>query len=304
MYSFQRILIGLDLTEMDENLFRFASVFLRHLDVETVYLVHVARNLELPEDLLDKYPDLMAPLDESITGSIKSKAKDHFKGAKFEIKVEVKEGHPVDTIMRWTDIKNIDLMIMGRKKELKGSGVIPGKLVNISNCSILFVPENPPKSIKKIMVPVDFSKNAAHALTHGYNISTKSQAEIVVQNTYSVPSGYHKTGKSFDEFADIMKDHAQKDFEKFLKENDIEKGRIKCLLTLEKEYDTAKTTYLAAKKEKADLLIMGSKGRTKAASFLLGSKSDKMTRQADDIPLLVVKNKRDNMDFFKALLKV
>jgi nucleotide-binding universal stress UspA family protein len=60
----------------------------------------------------------------------------------------------------------------------------------------------------------------------------------------------------------------------------------------------------AAKSSRADLLIMGSRGRSKASAMLMGSVADGLVRINREIPLLVVKNKNENLDFFDALLKL
>ena len=52
------------------------------------------------------------------------------------------------------------------------------------------------------------------------------------------------------------------------------------------------------------MLLVGSQGRTAAASLLLGSVSEKMLHYENHIPLLVVKEKGGNLGFFEALFKL
>ena len=64
------ILVALDLTEIDETLLKYTSMFINHFHVDTVYFIHIAKSLEIPEDLLEQYPDLIAPMDEAIEKQI------------------------------------------------------------------------------------------------------------------------------------------------------------------------------------------------------------------------------------------
>jgi nucleotide-binding universal stress UspA family protein len=304
MYQFKRVLVGLDLTEMDEILLKYASHLVKLLEVEKIYFIHVARSLQLPADVKEKFPDLLAPVDEVIEHRVKEEIRTYFGEPEgCEVKIEVKEGNPMDKILRCTDIKDIDLMVMGRKRELTGSGVLPGKLSKVAHCSIMFVPEDSPMSISKILVPVDFSGQSFKALQNGMLLAEQTGAELLLQNSYEVPTGYHKTGKSFDEFAEIMKKNAEKDFNSFLMRNKVAQD-LPCIFTLDKNDNPAAAAYQVAHDMRCDLIIVGSRGRTELASILLGSMAEKMSRYDSEIPLLIVKNKKENMGFLEAILRL
>ena len=49
---------------------------------------------------------------------------------------------------------------------------------------------------------------------------------------------------------------------------------------------------------------MGSKGRTASASILLGSVAEKLVQANNEIPMLILKKKGENMGFFEALFKI
>jgi nucleotide-binding universal stress UspA family protein len=304
MYHFKRVLVGLDLTEMDEVLLKYAAQLVKFLQLEKIYFIHVAKTLELPVDIKERFPDLLAPADEVIEHRVREEVKEFFGDhPACEVKIEVKEGNPMDRILRWTDIKHIDLMVMGRKRELTGSGVLPGKLSKVAHCSVLFVPEDSPMNISKILVPVDFSGQSYKALQSGLMLGAQTGAEILVQNSYQVPTGYHKTGKSFDEFAEIMKKNAEKDFDNFLKLHEVS-HKLSCVFTLDKHDNPAAAAYQVAHDMKCNLIIVGSRGRTELASILLGSMAEKMSRYDSEIPLLIVKNKKENMGFLEAILRL
>jgi len=69
---------------------------------------------------------------------------------------------------------------------------------------------------KKIMVPTDFSDHTEMIYEFSERICKDLHAELIPVHIYQVPHGYSKTGKTFEEFSEIMKENANKDFKKFL----------------------------------------------------------------------------------------
>ena len=55
---------------------------------------------------------------------------------------------------------------------------------------------------------------------------------------------------------------------------------------------------------KTDLLIVGSRGRSRSAAVLLGSVAEKLVNSNHDIPMLVMKEKGENMGFLEALFRI
>lgn len=305
MNSFKRILVGLDLTEMDKTLIQYTSMLTAVLDVDAIYFMHIAPSLELPDDIVQKYPDLLAPLDESLEKGIRNRVDQYFENDRsVDYQILVKEGNAADQILRWSGIKEIDLILMGRKRTLKGSGILPGKLAKIAHCSLFMVPEFSVPKISKIMVPVDFSKKSAMALAVGMDIRGVFGAELVIQNTYRVPVGYHASGKTYEEFANIMKGHAEENAKAFLSKNGVSPAQVQLTFSLDDENEPADKIYQKAQALKADLVVIASRGRTGIASVLLGSVADKMCQNDTDIPLLIIKDKNENMGVLEALLRL
>ncbi|MEL7004316.1 MAG: universal stress protein, partial [Bacteroidota bacterium] len=289
MYSINRVMVCLDLSDLDDTLIAYTAMIRKIFDINAVYFHHVAKTLDLPERIAEKYPGLLAPSDEAIEKAIQEKTDKYFQeDENCSLDIVVREGNPTDKILRWSDIKEIDLIVLGRKTDLKGSGVLPGELAKVSHCSLLFVPESAKMEINRILVPVDFSKTSGFAFQEALDIHKATNCEITLQNSYDVPSGYHTIGKSYEEFAEIMRQHAYEDAESFLKKNNAPDG-VNISLTLDDERDPAERACDVAKDINADMIIIGSKGRTGIASLLLGSVADKMTQCNADTPPLRLK---------------
>src|SRR5690606_1944726 len=130
-----------------------------------------------------------------------------------------------------------------------------------------------PDRMDKILVPVDFSRHSLQALKQALFIQQNSPIplEIKCQHVYHLPTGWHKTGKSEKEFADIMCEHARKDYQKFIHQLPKKHQDIPCVFSLDNNHDPVKEIYHRAVKEQADLIIVGSKGKTQTAAALMGS---------------------------------
>ncbi|MEO1097023.1 MAG: universal stress protein [Bacteroidota bacterium] len=297
-------LVALDLTEMDDRLIQYASMMARLLPLERIFFVHVAKDLALPTDLLEEYPDLVGPLDESIETDIQNKI-DRYFDATNDVRVEciIKEGNPIDKILKLCRIKDVDLIFMGRKRSLHGSGIASSGIARKCPCSLFPVTEDSKLQLKEALVPVDFSDHSGLAMKQAIEVQSNNGFKLSAMHVYSVPSGYHKTGKSYAEFSEIMKSHAKKDFKKFMESNGFP-ADIACKYILTDDSKYANLAYEFAEKQDADLIIIGSKGRTSVSSILIGSVAEKLVYVDSHIPVLIVKSKGENMGFLDALLKI
>jgi len=296
----------MDLTEMDEVLVRYIARLSNEIELEQVYFFNVMKSLEVPESLIEKYPNLVAPMDETtkkqIQYTIDEEAGNQLK-ANYEIKVT--DGHAAEKILKWAKIKEVDLIVLGRKSDMQGDGITSGKIVKLAPCSVVLVPEVLPDAIHNIVVPIDYSKTSKLALEYVLFIASKVPGvKITCLNIYEVPSGYHMSGKTYEEFAEIMKKNAEEAFHELLKSYDTKGVQIEGRFELNDEGSVAKKIYQFAQKEQASSIAVGSKGRTQAAAVLLGSISEKLIRLNSKIPQIVVKERRHNMDFLEALLKI
>lgn len=302
MRKFKKILVGLDLSPLDEVLIKKTAKLARFFEAEQVYFIHVAKDLALPEEVSKNYPDLLAPVDEVIEKSIA----DQIRAADFPshvaYEVDAKEGGTMDKILRWSKVKDVDLIIMGRKHDLEGSGTLAKRIALRSSCSVLFLPEYmKSETFKKLFVPIDFSSYSALSLDYAQAISEATE-DVKCYHLYEVPQGYSKTGKSYEEFAEIMRSNTEKNYQQFIERNNL--PHYPCEITLKDKGNRAESLLHAAKNDGADLIIIGSRGRTDSAALLIGSVAEKLIDINNEIPMLVLKKKGENMKFLDALFRL
>ncbi|MEB2773736.1 universal stress protein [Algoriphagus sp. D3-2-R+10] len=304
MKHFYKAMIGLDLTEMDDILIKKTVAILEFLGIDKCYFVHVAKDLAIPQEILTNHPELLAPGDESIEALIHDKIKQYNFPSSIEIEVFAEEGsHPLDTLIRWAKIKDVDLIIMGRKETLEGSGSLAKGITKKAPCSVLLLQEKKPiGNLKKIMIPTDFSDHTDLMYNFGERISEELGAELIPVHLYEVPHGYSKTGKSYEEFAEIMKENAKKDYRRFITK--FGHKDVECRFILFEGDTQGKALVEEARKLGADMILLGSRGKTRSAAILLGSVAEKVVLANNALPMLIFKKKGETIGFFEALFKV
>lgn len=297
MYPLNKIIVGLDLSELDPTLIKFAALIAKVSSTEKIYFINVIKSLHIPDDVKKEFPGLAEHAIKERMEKMEALVKEHFtENTNTKIKFAVKQGSPSKQILKMSVEKDIDLLIAGRKSTLKGSGVIPQRLARRAGCALLIVPEGAQPQINKILVPSDFSDYSIIAMEEAIEIALKygPGVQITCQNVFNVPAGYHYTGKSFEDFAEIMKKHAQADYKKFIKKVDKKGMTIKTVYSLDDNDDPVEDIYMKAKDLKADAIVIGAKGRTAATALFIGSMAERLVSVNDSIPMMVVRPKGKN----------
>lgn len=307
MYRFKRILIALDISELDQTLINFASFMNRCSSTEEIYFVNIVRNLEVPDEVLREFPNMITNALEERMATMKAKVDQYLDSdALSKVQFIVKEGQIAKQTLKIAEEKDIDLIVTGRREKSEDSGLLSQRLARRATCSLLIVPEGTKPGTNKLLVPSDFSDYSVIALEKAIEITEKNHltSELVIQNVYSVPNGYHYTGKNFEEFSEVMKRHAQKDYRTFIKKVNLKNAKITPVYSLDEDEDPVEDIYKMAEKIQADGIVIGAKGRTATTAFFLGSMAEKLIQIDSKFPLLVVRPKRKNAGILDLIMEI
>jgi nucleotide-binding universal stress UspA family protein len=303
MYKFKRLLVGLDQSEMDKTLINAAAEYASFGTVHDIYFVTVVKSLQVPETLKKEFSGLILPMDEKIEQRMHDEIKDAFANSGCSFHFDVLEGDTTKQVIHWAKVKEIDLIILGNKRQ-NGGGLVSRNIVNIVHCSTLFVTANSTIVPKSILVPIDFSKASHFAIQKADEIAHKVNASLTSLHIYGVPTGYHSTGKTFEEFAEIMLQHSKADFEEFIDAESLSVSELKAEYLLDEHDEPYGMIAEYAITNKFDLVVIGSRGRTALSSVLLGSVAARLVSTDFTVPILVVKSKDDNMGLIDAILQL
>jgi nucleotide-binding universal stress UspA family protein len=290
------------MTDEDLPLLRYTAFLARALTPEAFYFIHVVRDLEVPDSLSREYPELTQPVDENLESRMRQTVATHLGQTSATVHCEVHEGSGGKELLHWLRVKDIDLMMVGGFGQAEGDGSTPLSMVRKAPCSVLVVPPGSEPKIESILVPVDFSAHSALALEEAVEVATRVPgASIACGHIFDLPSGYSRTGRSEGEFTKIMKDHARRHFEEFVRAMDL-KGQNVSFFT-RKDANVSRALTKAAARRNSDLVISGGRGRTAMASWVVGSVTEGLVRRLR-IPVLAVKKKSEGMGLVEALLKM
>ena len=312
MKSLKKILVGLDATEMDATLIQFAAFLAQAESAESIYFVNVIKKAQLPSKLRKEFPNLMEKALIERKRELEKKVIEHFDltlGVK--VKIAVEQGPiPSKQILKLVDKHNIDAIVVGRKKNLRGSSVVTQRLARRASCSLLIVPEKEYTSIRKLMVATDFSKDSVSAMKVAIEAAARESAagnpvEVICHHSYQVPVGYHYTGKTFEQSAKIMEENARRRYQRFINKVDTSGINVTPSFALAKNDDVVASVYESAIAHKVDFVVIGGKGKTAStALFPIGTHTEKLIGMDSDIPLLIVRSKHENAGIIDMLQRI
>ena len=153
--------------------------------------------------------------------------------------------------------------------------------------------------MKKIIIPVDFSKHSEYALETAADLAKLHNAELIVMHMLELSESIYTTSSSQkSEETAFMLMVANKKFESFLDQPYLEGIDVTPVI---KHHKVLKEVSKAAKELDADLIVIGSRGHSEHDGIFTGSNTEKVVRYSET-PVLVVKSKPDTVDFNNIVL--
>ena len=278
MSTFERPLVAVSLTEQDQSLLEYVRLLTGRLAWSDVDFVHVARenrtqSLERLREVA-RYCCAGETVDDSA--------------------LHVLEGPLLDQLLRISTERQRDLILLGHRRARSGHRAVARRLAMVAPASVWLVPEGASPEITHILAPIDFSEHSADALSVAIAIARAHGLDrLSALHVYVDPSTIR-----YDEHIEEVIGEEEAAFEKLLARVDfkgidvepifVEGGRI------------TEEILRTAQQQRCDLIVMNTRGRSRAASVLLGSTtSDTMADTM--VPMLAVKHFGSRMSLIEAL---
>lgn len=282
------IVVGMDLTPVDEALLTALKLLPKGEEELKVYLVHVMRDLTVPDSLAASFQKLFAPeqpLDERIKAEMAQTVeqligKAEVKHVSFQL--DVIEGPPQKKLLEWVKVKNADLLVLGKKKTVTATGVVARRIASQSPCNTLFVPYNWQHQLKKILVPVDFSDNSRRALDEAFRwkkVDPNIQITALHLADY-LPSGYYMSIKDQSRFNKLVQTAAQEAFHEFLRLGPFDVSQMEMAIVGEEDGNIAEHILEFANLRQMDAILIGAHGHSVLERFLFGSVTERLLNYA------------------------
>ena len=190
-------------------------------------------------------------------------------------------GNPFEHIVQQADFHDVNMIVMGAKGIENEAGhrvgITAQKVMRKARKPVWTVKQGMGMPIKRIVCAVDFSDPARHALGNAVHLARNLGAELSVLHVIQPLSGLGVgMGKTAEKTKVEYEEKEREKFEACFKDIDIHG------ITCNKEIRQGKPhqeILQLTNQLRADLLVMGSEGRTGMARFLMGSVAEKVVRE-------------------------
>lgn len=289
MYRYKSLLVSLCDDAPGDRLIDYAALVARLAQAGRVQFLHVMP--EIPP-FSDRYPDMLPCLDGA--SSARRAALAGRVAARFEapwqttVHIDITDGAPLAEVERVAQEGAFDLLLVGQ-------GDLAEQLARRALCSVLAVPNRAPGAvparIERVVVPVDFSVHAAEAVDVARAFAQASGIETVhLVHVYVAPAAYGAQRAEARAQVAIEEAHwwAAQRFEAFqsrlnLRGMAVETHLVEAASVL--EATLAEIAVLGA-----DLVVVGTRGRSPSAAIQLGRVAEAVLRYAG-VPVLAVKHR-------------
>jgi len=271
MKLLKNILVAIDFSESTENELNNAIQFAKMFNSK-ITLIHV-----LPDDIdNEKVKTLVNKAATSQLKEINNKI----------ISEEIETGDPIlehgrysDCIVNASDRINANLVIVGAGKKLEKDkfqlGITAENIIRKSDKPVFVIKNSQPLNINKIICPIDFSQESSRALNNAIIMARMFKAKLVVLSVYPL---FRQTFTKLD--ASKINEQRRKDheieFHEFKKPFNFVDVNFDMVI---KGGDPALEILKSIKETKADLVIMGTTGRSGINKVLMGSVTEKVVRE-------------------------
>ncbi len=206
----------------------------------------------------------------------------------------IRIGKPFLEIIKLAKEKDVDIIMIGTHGRAGVGRVVWGsvaeKVVRKAHCPVMVIKSKKFIGFKRIIVPVDFSDCSRMALEFAIATARAHNAELTNLHGFeeSFCEPYVRAANSEEEAEEIIKSIEQVNeskYDEFLKKIDF-KGAV--YDKLQKKGIPSNEIVETAKEQQAQLIVMGTHGRSGLKHILIGSDAEEVVRTAH-CDIIVVK---------------
>ncbi len=229
--------------------------------------------------------DVMASMRKPCDEALK-KAEELAQKHKVMIKTVCDEGEPYERIIDLAQAENSDLIVLGRRGLRRLERVLVGsvtaRVIGYSPVDVLVIPRDTTVGFKNVLIATDGSRYSSSAEKKAIDFAVSYGGALTVISVVDVPSElYAESPGTVDELIKKAKTYVER------VKKDAESSGIK-VETLVKEGEAYRVITDTARELSADIIVMGSHGRTGLRRLLMGSVTEKVIGYTP-CPVLVVK---------------
>ena len=282
MNKMNKILIALDLTLIDQNLIKCANMLQQYYTPQKVYFIHVVSSQMESQESMPEMKMLSRNQMQVIEEELHEEIQEHF-SPDINYRLLLKTGSAFSGILEAAITEDVDLIVMGKKKELKGSGIVPLEVSRFAPTSLMLVPEKHKCQIQEVVVCNDFSKFSRAAMQQALQLAKKQPEAISITSLHLFHGDNNGTDHS------DKKDQLIRKYNDFIKDLDLGEMHVTPNFIPDRGGHYLSEIKKFTKRKKASMIITGSRGTSQNNMFMTGSLTERMIRGELPATLLVVK---------------
>lgn len=287
MKPLDSVIVGLSLTEHDAHLVSYAAMLAGLGIGKKFQFVHVVT----PQETRPGSVDHVAVLQRIQAEVLKSFG--HL-ADRVQCTFDVREGVRLDQMLAFIEQYPSDLVLVAHQPFGHGRQSLAKRLAKICPTSVWMVPHQAPCQIARVLAPVDFSPHSADALCLATKLAKLAGAsECLALHVY-----FDSSSIRYDETVKEDRHHEEEAFAKFIDPIDLHDVNVTPIF--DEESDITKAILRIANEQCSDLIVMSTRGRSPAASILLGSETSQVLMDSP-VPVLALKHRGAFLNLFQVL---
>jgi nucleotide-binding universal stress UspA family protein len=287
MSQFTRPIVPLSLSAEDDSLLAYAAQLAQWFEWQQLEFAHVS--------------DARHPADSWNAATWQNRLREHVRGffeshsPGVQLGYHSTRGSRLDELVRLTVELERDLVVLGHRRNRSGRRALARRLAMVAPASVWLVPEAAPPRITGILVPTDFSNHSADALTVAIGIARA----VGLERLHVIHVFFDLSTIRYDEHVEEIVGQEEAAFERFVAGIDTTGVEIEPVFV--EGTRPAQDILRLAARFGTDLVVMNTRGRSQAASVLLGSTTSAVMA-ATSVPVLAVKHFGARMTLLEALV--
>ncbi len=271
MKQLEKILIATDFQQASQNALRLATLLASTFESE-ILLIHV-----IPE--IKDFRMIRSQIRNHVSKKMNALGKEIQKEGISVVDPIIRFGIPFERVIEYSEELDVNLIVLGSGNQSHRStlGGVAEKVMTYASQPVWIVKRGTPPRIRNILCPVDFSESSRRALRNAILLAKRFHARLTVQTVFEpLLSHYFGIGATPGESKEkLTVRRQQQEFDRFLRGFPLEEVSYKKLIRRGKPGDEILRT---VQDIRADLLVMGSAGKTGLTRMLLGSTTEKAVR--------------------------
>ena len=293
MLTLRTVLCPTDFSDVSARAETYAAALARHYDA-SLHLLHV----DPPMPVMAPYGEI--PVDarmfeeqRQVADAELVKAGDRARAGGLTVETTMKGGQPAREILALADRAQADMLVIGTHGrggvEHLLLGSVAEKIMRKASCPVLVVPPGAPGEsdalFSRILCPIDGSAASAHALTYALSLAQETDGHVTLLYVVEpVPAAGEFGALDIEEYRRAGEEHARKVL------RDAVPDDVRTWCRLDERVATGKPSERildAARTERADVIVMGVRGRGAIDLLAFGSTTNEVIRRAG-CPVLAV----------------